>query len=68
MIDIDLIAYDDVTLKTDPLTLPHPELFNRAFVLIPLAEIAPDLIIAGVRVSEAATRLGGAAEEVAPID
>ena len=68
VIDIDLIAYDDVTLKTDPLTLPHPELFNRAFVLIPLAEIAPDLIIAGVRVSEAATRLGGAAEEVAPID
>ncbi len=68
MIDIDLIAYDDVALKTERLTLPHPELFNRAFVLMPLAEIAPDLVIAGVRVGEAAGRLGAEAEEVAPID
>ena len=37
VIDIDLIAYDDVALKTDRLTLPHPELFNRAFVLAPLS-------------------------------
>ena len=44
VIDIDLIAYGDVTLKTERLTLPHPELFNRAFVLVPLAEIAPDLV------------------------
>ena len=49
VIDIDLIAYDDVSLKTERLTLPHPELFNRAFVLVPLAEIAPDLVIAGVQ-------------------
>src|ERR1700727_2487871 len=55
IIDIDLIAYDDVTLKTGRLTLPHPELFNRAFVLVPLAEIGPDLVIAGVRVGDAAT-------------
>ena len=48
VIDIDLIAYDDVSLKSERLTLPHPELFNRAFVLVPLAEIAPDLVIAGV--------------------
>ena len=68
MIDIDLIAYGDVTLKTERLTLPHPELFNRAFVLVPLAEIAPDLIIAGVRVGEAAARLGAEAEEVVPLD
>ena len=58
VIDIDLIAYDDIALKTDRLTLPHPELFNRAFVLAPLAEIAPDLVIAGVRVGDAAARLG----------
>ena len=51
LIDIDLIAYGDVTLKTERLTLPHPELFNRAFVLTPLAEIAPDLVIGGVRVA-----------------
>jgi dihydropteroate synthase len=68
VIDIDLIAYDEVTLKTERLTLPHPELFNRAFVLAPLAEIAPDLVIAGVRVGDAAARLGAEAEQVLPLD
>ena len=68
VIDIDLIAYGDVALKTERLTLPHPELFNRAFVLVPLAEIAPDLVIAGVRVGEAAARLGAEAAEVLPLD
>ena len=44
-----------VTVKIDKpeLTLPHPRLFERAFVLVPLAEIAPDRIIAGRRVTEA---------------
>ena len=68
VIDIDLIAYDDVTLKTERLTLPHPELFNRAFVLVPLAEIASDLVIAGVRVGDAAARLGAEAAEILPLD
>jgi dihydroneopterin aldolase / 2-amino-4-hydroxy-6-hydroxymethyldihydropteridine diphosphokinase len=68
VIDIDLIAYDEVTLKTERLTLPHPELFNRAFVLIPLTEIAPDLVIAGVRVGDAATRLGAEAAEIVSLD
>src|SRR6202042_1626359 len=68
IIDIDLIAYDDVTLKTGRLTLPHPELFNRAFVLVPLAEIGPDLVIAGVRVGDAATRFGTEPAEIVPLD
>jgi dihydropteroate synthase len=68
VIDIDLIAYEDVTLKAERLTLPHPELFNRAFVLMPLAEIAPDLVIAGVRVGDAAARLGAEAAEIVPLD
>ena len=68
VIDIDLIAYDDVTLKTGRLTLPHPELFNRAFVLVPLAEIGPDLVIAGVRVGDAATRFGTEPAEIVPLD
>ncbi len=68
VIDIDLIAYDDVSLKTERLTLPHPELFNRAFVLVPLAEIAPDLVIGGVRVGEAAARLKTEAADVIPLD
>ena len=68
VIDIDLIAYDDIALKTERLTLPHPELFKRAFVLVPLAEIAPDLVIAGVRVGQAAARLGDEAAEVVPLN
>lgn len=52
--DIDILAYDDVTMDTPNLTLPHPRLFERAFVLIPLAEIAPDRLIAGRRVADAA--------------
>ncbi len=68
VIDIDLIAYGEISLKSEKLTLPHPELFNRAFVLAPLAEIAPDLVIAGVRVSDAAARLGAEAAEITPLD
>ncbi|AUC96024.1 2-amino-4-hydroxy-6-hydroxymethyldihydropteridine diphosphokinase [Bradyrhizobium sp. SK17] len=54
-LDLDLIAYDDVTLDKPELTLPHPRLFERAFVLVPLAEIVPDRIIAGRRVADALT-------------
>jgi dihydropteroate synthase len=68
VIDIDLIAYDEITLRTERLTLPHPELFSRAFVLVPLAEIAPDLVVAGVRVAEAAKRLRDEAAQVLPLD
>jgi 2-amino-4-hydroxy-6-hydroxymethyldihydropteridine diphosphokinase len=46
-LDLDLIAYDDVKVDKPELTLPHPRLFERAFVLVPLAEIAPDRVIAG---------------------
>jgi 2-amino-4-hydroxy-6-hydroxymethyldihydropteridine diphosphokinase len=46
-LDLDLIAYDDVSLQRPELTLPHPRLFERAFVLVPLVEIAPDRPIAG---------------------
>ncbi|MEA2822505.1 MAG: 2-amino-4-hydroxy-6-hydroxymethyldihydropteridine diphosphokinase [Bradyrhizobium sp.] len=52
-LDLDLIAYDDVTIDKPELTLPHPRLFERAFVLAPLAEIVPDRVIAGRRVRDA---------------
>jgi 2-amino-4-hydroxy-6-hydroxymethyldihydropteridine diphosphokinase len=52
-IDIDLIAYDDAVLEEPELTLPHPRLLERAFVLVPLAEIAPQRIISGRRVCDA---------------
>jgi 2-amino-4-hydroxy-6-hydroxymethyldihydropteridine diphosphokinase len=51
--DIDILAYNDVALDELGLTLPHPRLFERAFVLVPLAEIAPDKVILGRRVAEA---------------
>ncbi|KAA5602890.1 2-amino-4-hydroxy-6-hydroxymethyldihydropteridine diphosphokinase [Blastochloris sulfoviridis] len=56
-IDIDILAYDDVTLDEPGLVLPHPRLFERAFVLVPLAEIAPDRVIAGRRVRDALAEL-----------
>ena len=52
-IDIDLLAYDDLSLNDADLTLPHPRLFERAFVLRPLVEIAPDRVIAGKSIREA---------------
>jgi 2-amino-4-hydroxy-6-hydroxymethyldihydropteridine diphosphokinase len=52
-LDLDLIAYDAVSLQTPELTLPHARLFERAFVLLPLAEIAPDRLIGGRIVREA---------------
>jgi 2-amino-4-hydroxy-6-hydroxymethyldihydropteridine diphosphokinase len=52
--DIDIIAYDDLVLHEPNLTLPHPRLFERAFVLMPLAEIAGDWVIGGRRVADAA--------------
>jgi len=59
VIDIDILLYDDVEINTPELTIPHPEMMNRAFVLIPLAEIAPDLELpGGLKPSEAIGKLG----------
>jgi 2-amino-4-hydroxy-6-hydroxymethyldihydropteridine diphosphokinase len=56
-IDIDLLAYDDLVLIDRHLILPHPHMLERAFVLVPLAEIAPDRLIAGVKASDALDRV-----------
>ncbi|MDD4516725.1 2-amino-4-hydroxy-6-hydroxymethyldihydropteridine diphosphokinase [Massilibacteroides sp.] len=44
LIDIDLLMYDDLIINSPLLTLPHPLMHQRIFVLQPLAEIAPDLL------------------------
>ncbi|MGM9760599.1 MAG: 2-amino-4-hydroxy-6-hydroxymethyldihydropteridine diphosphokinase [Parabacteroides sp.] len=44
VIDIDLLLYEGAIMQTDVLTLPHPHMHERRFVLEPMAEIAPDLI------------------------
>lgn len=56
-LDLDLIAYDDVQLNKPELTLPHPRLFERAFVLVPLVEIVPDRLIAGQTPRQALARV-----------
>ena len=43
-IDLDLLLYEDVVLDTEELKLPHPDMQNRDFVLLPLDEIAPEII------------------------
>ena len=65
-LDIDLIAYDDIALNTPELTLPHPRLFERAFVLVPLAEIVPERRITGIRVKDALAKVDQAGIEKLP--
>ena len=65
-LDLDLLAYDDLVLDSPDLTLPHPRLFERAFVLVPLAEIAPDRVIAGIRVRDALERIDTSGIEKLP--
>ncbi len=59
LIDIDILFYGDEVFDSPELVLPHKDLFNRAFVLAPLAEIAPDLRLGGRSVAEAAAALPG---------
>ena len=46
-LDLDLLLYDDLVLDTPDLTLPHPRMQQRAFVLVPLADLAPNLAVPG---------------------
>lgn len=46
-LDLDILLYGDLVLHEHGLTLPHPRMHERAFVLLPLAEIAPDAVIPG---------------------
>jgi 2-amino-4-hydroxy-6-hydroxymethyldihydropteridine diphosphokinase len=56
-VDIDLLSYDNVTIDEPGLTLPHPRLFERAFVLVPLNEIVPGRVIAGRNIKDALAKL-----------
>lgn len=48
LIDLDLLAYENAMINTPALELPHPRMAERDFVLIPLFDIAPDLLISGL--------------------
>jgi len=56
-LDLDLLVYGNESLDEPGLHLPHPRLFERAFVLVPLAEIVPDRLISGRKVKDALARL-----------
>lgn len=60
VIDIDLLFMGEFAVDEPGLILPHPRLFERAFVLVPLAEIAADRVIAGRTVGDAARKLENA--------
>lgn len=60
-LDLDLLLYGDERMDTARLTVPHPRMAQRAFVMLPLAEVAPDLVTAAQRTAvngQPITRLG----------
>lgn len=52
IIDVDILLYDDIQMNDEKLIIPHKEMKNRGFVLIPLLEIAPDLMIQGEAIKD----------------
>jgi 2-amino-4-hydroxy-6-hydroxymethyldihydropteridine diphosphokinase len=56
-LDLDILLYGDRVLHEEGLAIPHPRLTERAFVLAPLAEIAPDLQVGGLTVRELLGRI-----------
>lgn len=57
VIDLDILVFGSVALDEPGLTIPHPHLQERAFVLLPLADLAPDLAVEGRIVSELASNI-----------
>lgn len=56
-IDIDILTYDGISVEEPDLMLPHPRMLERAFVLTPLMEIRPHLLVHGVAIADALARL-----------
>jgi deoxyguanosine kinase len=67
-IDLDILIYDDLIIATDDLTVPHPQMHLRSFVMTPMAEIAPGLIhpSLGVSMDELSKRLNGESFMLSP--
>ena len=64
-IDVDVLLLDEITYASDRLTLPHPEVISRRFVLVPLLELDPALTLPdGLRLADALTALGKDGQDV----
>ena len=63
LIDIEIILFDDITMHTDTLELPHPRFRERAFVLVPMVDIAPEWVVAGQSLAELASTMDRAGIE-----
>ena len=59
IIDVDILLYSNIEMKTEKLVIPHPRMLERAFVVVPLSEIAPDIIIKGKSIEDILTTLDG---------
>ena len=61
VVDIDIIFYGDIIIESPELVIPHPRMRERAFVLVPFAEIAPEVVhpITGERIGDLAARVEG---------
>jgi 2-amino-4-hydroxy-6-hydroxymethyldihydropteridine diphosphokinase len=68
VVDLDILLYGDLVVSRPHLTIPHAEMANRAFVLVPLAEIAPEVMhpVLGVTVERLRERVHGT-EGVRPV-
>lgn len=58
VIDVDILYLGEARIASERLIIPHKEMFNRAFVLAPLAEVRPDLTVDGRSVREASDAMG----------
>jgi 2-amino-4-hydroxy-6-hydroxymethyldihydropteridine diphosphokinase len=67
-IDIDVLTFGDAVVDEPDLEIPHPRIAERAFVLVPLAEIAPDLLVPGVGTAADLVRRLGADGSVRPLE
>ena len=70
VIDLDLLFYGDLVLASPELTLPHPRLHERAFVLVPLADLAPDFAhpVLKLTIAELRDRLGDVRSSVQRVE
>ncbi|MEM9715736.1 MAG: 2-amino-4-hydroxy-6-hydroxymethyldihydropteridine diphosphokinase [Pseudomonadota bacterium] len=66
VIDIDILAHGSVTMQSDQLSIPHIQLIHRAFVLVPLMEIWPDLTVNGEDLAAHLARLERTPGDVEP--